>query len=140
MTIVLDASITLAWHFEDEPSPIAEAAAQLSFRDGVVVPQHWLLGVSRGLLKGERRNRTSASRTHAFITRLEHMEIEVDPTQHEQVASVLLPLARAHRLSVYDAAYLELAIRRGVPIATLDASLAASARSVGLKVLGAEEE
>lgn len=139
MTLVVDASVTLAWHFEDEPSPVPEMAAVRAFRDAIVVPQHWLLEVSSGLLKGERRRRTNAAETHAFLARLEDLDMEVDAVEHGQVKSVLLPLARAHRLSVYDAAYLELALRRSVPLATLDGALVAAAHSVGVRVIGAEE-
>lgn len=139
MTLVVDASIALAWHFDDEPSPQAEIAGARSFRDGVVVPQHWFLEVSSGLLKGERRRRTGPNETHAFLARLYDLELEIEALDPEQVTSVLLPLARAHRLSVYDAAYLELALRRSLPLATLDAALAAAARAVGAEVIGAEE-
>jgi predicted nucleic acid-binding protein len=135
MPFVLDASTALAWHFEDELSARAEAASERSYDDTAVVPMHWFLEVGSALLKGERRRRTAASHSALFIDRLRTLQPEVDAIDPHQVFGMLLPLARAHRLSVYDAAYLELAERRGIALATLDASLAAAARSVGVELV-----
>jgi predicted nucleic acid-binding protein len=133
---VLDASLTLAWHFEDEGVGPAEEIAQRALELGIVVPQHWLMEIVNGLVRGERRARTSAAATAGFLARLDILDKEVDAIEADRIASLLLPLARAHRLSVYDVAYLELAERRGLPLATLDRSLANAALSVGVKVLG----
>lgn len=138
MVPVLDASLTLAWHFEDEVRDSAETLADRANDEGVVVPHHWFLEVSSALVRGERRHRTSAELTSDFLTRLAALPIEVDVTEPGKISSVLVPLARAHRLSVYDAAYLELAGRRGLFLGTLDSSLAAAARAVGVKVMGDE--
>lgn len=139
MTVVIDASVALAWHFEDEQCDLAEAAALRAFRDGAVVPQHWLLEVTSGLLKGERRRRTNAGATGAFMSHLADLPLEIDVADQDQVSSLLLPLARAHRLSVYDAAYLDVALRRGVPLATLDEALARAALASGVSLLEEEQ-
>ena len=139
MSIVVDASVALAWHFEDEASDAAESIAQRAFREGIAVPAHWTLEMMNGLLKGERSKRTSLAATARFLESLTDMTIALEESDPERVVSVVTPLARIHRLSIYDAAYLELAERGGFPLATFDASLARAARQVGIEVLGVAE-
>jgi predicted nucleic acid-binding protein len=137
MPFVLDASVALAWHFEDEDSVRAELASERSYEDVVVVPQHWFLEVTSALLKSERRRRAAPEEVDRFVGRLRTMDVEVDVLAPDDAFDMLLPLARTHRLSVYDAAYLELARRRGIALATLDGFLAAAARAAGVEqVLG----
>ena len=135
MAFVLDASTTLSWHFEDEAQSSVRAILRLAFEEGVVVPQHWLMEVSSALLRGERRNRSAIEDTDAFLSRLRGMPVELAAADTDRIAGVLVPLARTHRLSVYDAAYLELAGRRELPLATLDRSLAHAARAVGVSLI-----
>jgi predicted nucleic acid-binding protein len=135
MAFVLDASTTLAWHFEDEAQSSVRAVLRLAFDDGVIVPQHWLLEVSSALLRGERRNRSAIEDTDAFLSRLWGIPVEVAAADADRIAGVMIPLARTHRLSVYDAAYLELAGRRDLPLATLDRSLAQADRTVGVALI-----
>lgn len=136
MPFVLDASTAVSWHFDDENLDLS--VARRAFREGVAVPRHWHLEVTSALLRGERRLRTSSEGTETFLTQLADMEMEIDPTDPDLVTSVLMPLARRHRLSVYDAAYLELAGRLGVGLATCDSSLAAAARRVGIALVEGE--
>lgn len=135
MSFVLDASMTLAWHFEDEASAEVRTLAHRAFADGVTVPQHWLLEVLSALLRGERRNRAHPARSQEFITFLQDLNAEVDDLDRDRAVSILLPLARDQRLSLYDAAYLELANRRGLPLATLDASLVRAASAIGVELI-----
>jgi predicted nucleic acid-binding protein len=135
MAFVLDASTTLSWHFEDEAQRLVRAILRLAFDEGVVVPQHWLLEVSSALLRGERRNRSAIEDTDAFLSRLREIPVELAAVDADRIAAVIIPLARRHRLSVYDAAYLELAGRRELPLATLDRSLAEAARAVGVALI-----
>ncbi|HYI39743.1 MAG TPA: type II toxin-antitoxin system VapC family toxin [Allosphingosinicella sp.] len=135
MAFVLDASTTLSWHFEDEAPNAVRATLRLAFDEGVVVPQHWLLEVSSALLRGERRNRSPIEDTDAFLSRLGEIPIESAAADPDRIAGVIIPLARSHHLSVYDAAYLELAGRRELPLATLDRSLARAARAVGVALI-----
>lgn len=132
---MLDASVALSWHFDDEGGGAAETIAQRAFLEGIAVPQHWFLEVMNGLVRGERRRRTSVSGTARFIERLEDLDVAYDEAQPERVSRALLPLARAHRLSIYDAAYLELAQREGLSLATFDASLVEAARSIGIELI-----
>jgi predicted nucleic acid-binding protein len=138
MPFVLDASVALAWHFRDEDSASAKAAARRSYSDPVVVPQHWPLEVASAALRGERRQRAEPEDVDRFIERLRTLDIRTDALAPDEVYSNVIPLARAHRLTVYDAAYLELAERLGLPLATLDAALTKAARSVGVQLV--EEE
>lgn len=135
MSFVLDASMTLAWHFEDEASAEVRALAHRAFADGVAVPQHWLLEVISALLRGERRNRADPAKSQEFVAFLQDLDVEVDDLDRDRAVSVLLPLARDQRLSLYDAAYLELANRRGLPLATLDASLVRAASATGVELI-----
>ncbi|MGA9582634.1 MAG: type II toxin-antitoxin system VapC family toxin [Allosphingosinicella sp.] len=135
MSFVLDASTTLAWHFEDEASAEVRALAHRAFADGVAVPQHWLLEVISALLRGERRNRSAPAQSQEFVTFLQDLDAEIDDLDQDRAVSVLLPLARDQRLSLYDAAYLELADRRRLPMATLDASLIRAANAIGVELI-----
>jgi predicted nucleic acid-binding protein len=136
MPMVVDASMALAWHFDDEATPVTEALFARTVDEAIHVPRHWFVEVSNGLLVGEIRKRTTLAQTAAFIERLSIMSIEVDAFGGFGTFERLLPLARGHRLTSYDAMYLELAGRLGLSLATLDAELAAAARNVGVETLG----
>ncbi len=138
MAFVLDASIALAWAFSDEDSSQALAAAERSFVDQVVVPHHWFLEVTSGLLKAERRRRIDLAGSAGFVERLLTLSLEAEMTETRTMYETILPLARAHRLSTYDAVYLELADRRGLPLATGDGPLADAALRQGVALVGAE--
>src|SRR5580700_11301292 len=128
MAFVLDASVTLSWAFRDEQHPVASRANQLLEKtpESALVPDLWWYEVRNILLVNERRGRISAEGTAIFLKSLVNLRIEVATERDEQA---LLDLARKHRLTVYDAAYLTLALRDGIPLATLDKSLQAAARS-----------
>ena len=134
-SFVLDASLTLAWHFFDEKSPETEALSARASRDGIVVPGHWYLEVANSLISGERRKRTTTDLSAHFVEWLDALSIEVDALDDPAIFSLIMPLARAHRLSVYDSLYLELAERRGLALATLDGELAAAAKAIGVETL-----
>jgi predicted nucleic acid-binding protein len=131
---VVDASMALAWAMPDERS---EAALQtlLDIRfDDIVVPSHFRAEVANGLKMGEPR-RISHAEIAQFVQQLRALSIVVDHDGGEQVFERVLPIAREHNLTVYDALYLELAERRGLELASFDGDLVAAARKVGLKVL-----
>ncbi len=129
---VLDCSITLAWFFEDEADGYAEAVEDSLASASAVVPSLWSLEVANGLLVGERRRRTTEAKVTQFLALLRSLPITADDETAARAWSETLPLARAHHLSAYDAAYLELAVRRGLPLAALDEKLAAAAEAVGV--------
>lgn len=134
MPFVVDASVALAWCFEDEATPQTEAVLDRLSHDTAVVPSLWELEVSNVLLAGERRDRLTESQSARFVALLAQLPILVD-TASVDVGAVLAA-GRQHLLTAYDAAYLVLAEREGVPLATLDARLRAAAQAVGVAVIG----
>ena len=133
MAFVLDASVTACWAFEDEDHPRADLALRRVRTEEAVVPSLWWFEVRNILVVNERRKRITESGTTSFLRDLNRIPIRVDRVP---VETEVLRLARAHRLSVYDAAYLELARREGLPLATLDRDLAGAARAEGVPLLG----
>jgi predicted nucleic acid-binding protein len=133
MGVVVDSSIVGCWCFPDESSPVADAALSATATDEVIVPAVWWFEVRNLLLTGERRGRMDPSGTAGFLADLEAMSIATD---RAPVSEAVLALARAHRLTIYDAAYLELAGRLDATLATLDRRLAAAARAHGVALLG----
>jgi predicted nucleic acid-binding protein len=131
-TFVLDGSVTVAWFFEDEADAYAEAVEDSLTEATAVVPSLWRLEVANALLMGERRKRTTEAKVTQFLVLVGALPISVDDETVARAWSETLNLARAQNLSVYDAAYLEVAERRGLPLATLDAPLKAAARAIGV--------
>ena len=136
MAWVVDASIFLSWYFEDE-SDVSDTLIWSLAETDIVVPAHWAAEVGNGIIIGERRNRSKPSQVAGLQALLDIFRIEIDAEGNADALGRILPLARAHRLTVYDTIYLELAERRGLALATLDGPLARAARSVGITVLGA---
>lgn len=135
MPFVLDASITAAWAFADEASAIAELADSRLDNDIALVPRIWWYETRNLLIVNERRQRITAAHSARFLESLAGYSISIDPEDDEQA---ILSLARRYRLSFYDAAYLALAQRRGIALATLDRALQEAARQAGLPLLGAD--
>jgi predicted nucleic acid-binding protein len=132
MGLVLDASITLAWVFQ-EVEPAASEAQERLRREEAVVPSLWWFEVRNGLVMSERRGLLTEQRTGRFLRDLSRTATIVDGIPDEVA---VLTLARRRRLTAYDAAYLELAQRRGLPLATLDGALASAARAEGVSLVG----
>lgn len=131
MPLVPDASIALAWCFENEDSPFADRVFDLLERDTAIVPAIWPLEVANALRMAERRGRLQPSATLRLVALLRNLPISVDPVDLDRALGDILRLAREHGLSCYDAAYLELAMREGLPLATTDEKLAQAAREAG---------
>jgi predicted nucleic acid-binding protein len=129
---VLDASITLAWFFEDEADAYADSVEDALASAVAVVPALWPLEVANGLLLGERRKRTTEAKVTQFVALLTSLPITMDDETAARAWQESLHLARAHHLPVYDGAYLELALRRGLPLAALDSPLKTAAAAVGV--------
>ena len=132
MALVLDASITACWAFDDEDHPDASLAFERMRDEEGVVPALWWFEVRNILIVNERRRRIAESDTAAFLLNLSLLRLRADQSPDE---NAVLRLARSHRLSVYDAAYLELAQREGLPLATLDADLRKAAASEGVSLV-----
>jgi predicted nucleic acid-binding protein len=130
MPFVVDASVTLAWCFEDEATSQTEAILDRLSDDTAIVPALWELEVSNVLLLGERRSRLTESQSARFVALLGQLPIHVDSASVDMGA--VLATGRRHALTAYDAAYLVLAEREGVPLATLDTRLRNAADAVGV--------
>jgi predicted nucleic acid-binding protein len=130
---VLDASVVASWCFPDEFAPNAEAALRRIARETALAPALLWFELRNVLLMGERRNRLSEAQTTSFLKYIGELPVEVDRDPDD---GVVLSLARAYRLSVYDAVYLELAQRKGLPLATLDNALMAAARAGKVPLVG----
>ena len=124
MAFVLDASIAAAWALPDESSSLADRMLTRTESEDAVVPALWWYEVRNILVIAERRKRITASDADAFLRNLERLSIRIAELGDSQR---ILRIARDHRLSVYDAAYLELALRENLPLATLDRTLALAA-------------
>jgi predicted nucleic acid-binding protein len=138
VSLVLDSSATLAWLYADEAT---EALRNVFYRiadDGAWVPAIWRLEVANILEVGVRKGRTDAGFRDAALADLALLPIRLDPETDQHAWGATARLAGRHRLTLYDAAYLELALRRGLPLATLDDDLrlAARAEEVALASLG----
>jgi predicted nucleic acid-binding protein len=134
---VLDCSVTLAWYFADEANPYANAVAGRFPAARAVVPVLWPLEVANALLMGERRKRSTSAQATRWIGYLSSLPITVDTETTARAWTDILAQARTHNLSAYDAAYLELALRRGLPLATLDDQLKAAAAALGVGLFSA---
>ena len=129
--IVLDNSIVLSWCLADESNPTADGAMRIVIDDGAVVPGIWWYELRNALVVNERRGRLDPADTRSTLADIRELRFTID---HDHDEAVLLDLSRRHSLSVYDAAYLEVARRRALPLASLDRRLctAASASDVAL--------
>ena len=132
---ILDCSIVMAWFFEDQADTFTEGVLDEVAADGASVPSIWPLEVANALLVGERRNKASIAESSRFLSQLSSLRITVDEEAPRRALEQILELGRNQRLSAYDAAYLELAMREGLPLATRDESLRKAARAVGVELL-----
>ncbi len=136
MSLVIDSSITLSWFFEDERSAAADAVLRQVTESGAVAPSLWKLEVANALQTAVKRNRISAAFRDASIADLRALVVAIDPETDNQAWATTLHLAERYWLTLYDAAYLELAQRLGLPLATLDQELRAAGNALGISVLG----
>jgi predicted nucleic acid-binding protein len=136
MSLILDSSVVLAWVYSDEASPGVSRVLDLVNQDGAWVPCLWRLEVANVLEMGVRRGRHDTAFRDATLTDLLLLPISTDPETERQAWGATLHLAWQHRLTMYDAAYLELAKRRALPLATLDAELRTAAESENVSLLG----
>lgn len=136
MSFVLDNSVTMRWFFGDgKPRELAYAGKVLDAMHTATarVPVTWGLEVANVVAKAEERALVTEARSGAFLEMLEGIDIEVDSATAAHALSDTLQLARRYRLSAYDASYLELALRLGIPLATLDEDLQKAAKKAGVR-------
>ena len=132
---VIDNSVVMTWCFKDETSQYADLVLdRLEVSDGFV-PSIWPLEVCNVLLVAERKNRIGEADSARFIALLSELPIIVEQEPPERMIKEIFALARKHKLSSYDASYLDLAMRKGLPIATLDENLMAVAKRSKVSIL-----
>jgi predicted nucleic acid-binding protein len=134
---VLDASMTLSWAFEGESTLFTVAVLKSLETVRAITPALWAFEVASVLSIAERRGRMNAAAQAAFLERLRLLPVAIEHRPATWLAQQILPLARNYRLSAYDAAYLELAIRESLPLATLDDDLRRAASEAGVALVGA---
>lgn len=134
---IVDSSVATAWCSTSQATPLSEAALEAATRFGMLVPAHFQLEVANALRQLERRNRIATAEVDAFLAALTQLSVEVDAAAQAQTFALIVPIARRFDLTTYDAAYLELALRTGLSLATRDAALAAAARQAGAILLNA---
>jgi len=136
MSLVLDSSVTLAWAYSDETTQPVTRIFELLSQGGAWVPGLWRLEVAKVLEMSVRRKRHDKTFRDATLADLAQLPIQVDPQTDQQAWSATLRLAERHQLTLFDASYLELALRRNLPLATLDEDLRRAAEKEKVRVLG----
>jgi predicted nucleic acid-binding protein len=132
---VIDASVALAWCFDDEATEATRALLDRFEDERAEVPSLWHLELANALAMGERKGRITPARASEFIALIDGLPIAIDERTPNIALSSVLELSRREQLSAYDASYLELAMRRGVPLATKKNDLARAANNMGVTLL-----
>jgi len=134
--MVLDASVAVAWCFEDESTPFTEGVLDLlSAGTEVLAPAIWPFEVANALFVAERRKRITLAQVTALLRRIAGLPISIEPVETRRVLEQVLSVARQENLTEYDAAYLELALRTGLPLATLDANMKQAAKLAAVELV-----
>lgn len=132
---VIDCSVTMAWLFNDEGTAETTSLLNRMSHETALVPALWFIEVTNVLALAERKGRITSSQSDAFIASLQKLDIERDDDASDRAFTHLLAACRAHHLTAYDAIYLDLAVRRGLPLATLDEDLRKIARKLRVTLL-----
>ena len=135
MNFVLDASIALSWCFQDEATDATMTLLRSLECSTAYVPELWSLEVGNILISAEKKHRISYAKIAEFLALIENLSIEVDHETSIRGFREILSLAHSEKLTTYDAAYLELAMRLGIPLATKDHALQNAAKKVGIECL-----
>jgi predicted nucleic acid-binding protein len=136
MAFIIDASAALPWRFADEATPWTEALLdRVEAGEEVLVPAHWPLEVVNSLLVAERKGRVTDAQVSEFLEDLAALPISVMPASAAARWPAILSVAKRHRLTAYDAAYLDLAQRTGLPLATLDGDLRKDTAKAGVALV-----
>ena len=135
--LVLDASVALSWCFKNEATTAGDRVLERLANEAASVPTIWHLEIANVLALSERRGRITVAHSSEFIALLESLVIVIDEETSSRALGRVLDLARAEQLTAYDAAYLELAMRLGLPLASKDGDLCDAAERLGVNVLRA---
>lgn len=132
--LVIDASVALCWCFPDERSTYADKILSELGEKQAIVPSLWAIELANSLLVGERRKRLTAADIANFLDILKDLQVDTDDESAPRALSDTWSLARRLGLSAYDGCYLELAMREGLPLATLDVQMKKAAKAAGVKI------
>jgi len=135
VSLVLDASLTLGWYFDDERTSAGEALLERVSEEGAVVPALWRYEVANGLQMAVRRKRIGAAYRDASLADLRVLPITIERTGDDVVWTAMIGFADRFGLTIYDAAYIELAQRRGLPLATADRAMRTAARALRVELI-----
>ncbi len=132
---VIDCSVAVTWCFEDEATPASDGLLDRLGEESAAAPAIWPLELGNVLVMAERRGRIDAAQLAEFVALVRDLPVAIDQEASERALDEVLALARAEKLTTYDASYLELAMRLGVPLATQDRELRHAAVRLGTPVL-----
>lgn len=132
---VVDCSIAMAWLFHDEATPRTAALLNRLTTETALAPGWWFIEITNVLAIAERKGRITPAQSDAFVADLGKLGIERDDEAPDRAFTHILALCRGHRLTSYDAIYLDLAVRRSLPLATLDQDLRKTAKELGVRLL-----
>jgi predicted nucleic acid-binding protein len=133
---VVDSSVAMAWCFLDQAMPSTKKLLERMGDETALVPGLWFIELTNVLFLAEKKARIDGNKVSEFITLVQSFNLEVDQEASGRAFSDVLPLCRTHQLTSYDAIYLDLAVRRKLPLATLDEPLRRAAKKVGVKLHG----
>ena len=136
--IVVHASVALAWCFPDETSDYADGVLVALEGQTILVPALWTIEITNAVLVAERRKRIKQPEIRRFVALLNDLTVVLDSPSVADSVGNILPLAREYGLSAYDASYLDVAVRHGAPLATLDRNLQNAARKAGIEIFSGE--
>jgi predicted nucleic acid-binding protein len=135
VSFIVDSSVALAWYFVDETSPYAESVFDRLQVTEAVVPALWPLEMANGFLMAQRRRRLTPAQITRSVQSIGLLPIDLDTEGLRNALGAVLSAALTYGLTAYDASYLELAIRRHLPLATQDEQLRAAAEQAGVELL-----
>lgn len=131
MPVVLDCSVAMSWYFEENSPELADAYLRIALSEGVVVPALWPFEILNAVLSAERRRKSTRVCSDKFLSLLGQLNAEIESPPVGSSCSQIIDIAQTHQLTAYDAAYLELAIRRKLPLLSCDAALLRAAERTG---------
>jgi predicted nucleic acid-binding protein len=135
MRLIVDVSVAIGWVVPLQSSPVSTAARKFAIEHGALVPFHFHIELLNALLALERRQRMTAGAVNEALQMYEQLELDVDEAEFGDTQPMTFTLARKYVLTAFDAAYLELALRSGLPLATRDQPLAIAGKKAGAKLL-----
>lgn len=134
-SFIIDCSMTMAWFFPDKATSATQSIQDRLISEAVLVPSLWYLEVTNVLAMAEKRKRTASADSAQFLQLLQKFDIQRDESWQSRAFDHLLPLCRSHGLTSYDAAYLDLAFRSQLSLASLDVDLKKAAKTLGISLL-----